>query len=380
LCFDECLVHCRETADLQPMNAEFIELILRDTAAAMFRPAPSDFARLSAENLLVRCARPRTAVREAKIDIRAQREFWMQLLGPPPADPKPVENPDLVKKLKRTICDRGYGGNDGELDLLKCALTLAPPSEEKAAAILFTLVGDNSSDDPLRRFGESASEIDKLAPEVFRAVVFFERLRRALVCARSCTWPPVDAGADAAEEYALLHALHRHGFKRLPAVLPSAPPRAALERRIRPIVAALLRHSSAAPERPILAPEEWRRMRGSKRLSQDAALRAFEVLGTFGVCETADHEVDVPETRQMARVPGPDGLIADVLAMAVELQADGSPISFEPFPAARRPRLRPRAQGGGLRLPPHGHGPLVLRGGQRARELSIRPRAAARRS
>jgi hypothetical protein len=157
LCFYDSFVHARESHNFDMMNEEDIKLLLRDSIAPMFQGDDATsirFAQLPIEMILTEYSRE-VAAMEAQIDIAAQQEFWMTWLEPTPTGFKPKDSTsNLVNKFKWSIAHRGFRGGEDELDFLKCALTLSPPNDIETCAVLFGLVGDNSSDEPIRRFGE----------------------------------------------------------------------------------------------------------------------------------------------------------------------------------------------------------------------------------
>jgi hypothetical protein len=189
---------------------------------------------------------------EAQIDIAAQLEFWMTWLEPTPAGFKQKDSTgDLVKKLKRSIACRGFRRAE---DFLKCALTLSPPNDIETCAVLFGLVGDNSSDEPVRQFGEFEYQIDKFAFELFQTIVFFQRLKLALFYAQKETlvWPVIDlVWGHSSAEYKLLYSLNENGFKRIANIFETnskSPTKAEMQKRVKILVWGLRLPSMRPPQ------------------------------------------------------------------------------------------------------------------------------------
>jgi chromodomain-helicase-DNA-binding protein 7 len=355
LCFDDSLVHARESRDFNAMNAEDIELLLRDSIAPMFQGDDATsirFAQLPIETILAEYSRDEVAAMEAQIDIAAQREFWMTWLEPTPIGFKPKDSTgDLVKKLKRSIAHRGFRGGEDELDFLKCALTLSPPNDPETCAVLFGLVGDNSSDEPVRRFGEFEYQIDKFAPDLFQTIVFFERLKLALFCAQKETlvWPVIEpVWGDPSAEYKLLHSLNENGFKRIANILETnlkSPTKPELQKRVKILVKAVLRQFPGVvlpPEYDLMTPEEWRKAHLVLResITDDEFFKLYQVIDSFGIPHLANRAIDIEKVAGLSNLDDvhPDYLercVVDIVSMSVELRTDSSKITFEPFPAAR---------------------------------------------
>ena len=240
--FDEQTLPYLIHSDYRQMDAEDIELMLRDSIKPMFDKSEdkiTSFFTKSYTEILRDCVKTPDMYKEdntAIVDLQKQKKFWNELLKPPQQQKKDSSSvaPDPVTRAKQLIfslIDHGYQGGIDQLDLLKCALTLAPPENPQSLQYLKEIVGDNSSDTPVHRFGSSAFLIDKLASRMFDNVVFFARLKRALFYAtrEDLKWPSSSSSSSSssnskesqlilkdfsiADEYALMYAIDQHGTK-----------------------------------------------------------------------------------------------------------------------------------------------------------------------
>lgn len=246
--FDEQTLQYLTHLEIRPMDAEDIEIMLRDSIRPMFDKNDDkiiSFFSKSLPEILSECVKKPEMSEEDDtiVDIQKQKKFWNELLKPPQPSKKDNASvsPDQVtraRQLINSLIDHGYQGGNDQLDLLKCALTLNPPKEDKNDELLQYLneiVGDNSSDEPVHRFGSWAFLIDKLASKMFDNVCFFARLHRALfyTSREDLIWPPISPSSsstsspntkesqtpwkdfDPLDEYTLMYTLDLHGFKQL---------------------------------------------------------------------------------------------------------------------------------------------------------------------
>jgi hypothetical protein len=364
-CFDITATRFTETAAPQ-MDAEVIELILRNSCLQMFEKddSPSaEFAHMSIDEILANCIREKVARNEAKVNVVQQREFWTEVLEPPvfsrKAKAEPVRDVGrLIKQLSHSILDHGFRGGDDELDLLKCALTLAPPTDPATRKVLLAIVGDNSSDEPVKRFGEYCDIIDKLSTKAFHAVLFFERLERALMCAQQpgLVWPVIKPiWENAAREYALLYSLNENGFRHIQSGFEGdedgvsavkSLTRHQLEKRTETLVRELLSQFPAAdfPEPlEILVPDAWEEAHSNlierTTLTPEEVLAIFHFLSNFGVPHLIDHSPDAARIAAMVdllgvRLDAVAEYISAVLALGLSVRSDESEPQFDEFPRA----------------------------------------------
>ena len=359
VCFDKTVITACEGDEPSWMDAQDIELMLRSSIQSMYSTdddAWASFCAMSGEELLEKCTRDSVVAEKSEINIKKQTDFWTIYLEPPQKKTQSIDSEavelEFVTKLAQGLNDRGFRGGEDELKLLKCALTLAPPEDKKSLDAIQKIVGDNSSDEPMKRFTQSYFMVEKLAKKFFESVIFFSKLPKALYYTTlpGFTWPSVKPlWEDAGCEYALLYAVAENGYKNLGSV-PEAKSlsRAQIEKRVASLAKKIL---DQFPDVEVpadfvpLEPEEWKEMHPSiiKRtsLTPEEVLAVFNYMKGHGVPHLlVTHEIDIPRMISYLKMDevSPDALdlcVSDIIGLTLSLRKPDSEPSYKQYQRAK---------------------------------------------
>ena len=220
-CFDVGILDFDEDSNLHTIDAEDVELMLRNTASSIFDSSNNEhydsFFNLTLDQILKSNIRECVAKNEAVLNFNQQKEYWKNVLNPiqtPNISPSPGFSEP--KQLIQSFFDHGYRGNIEQLDFLKCTMTLVPPKDKKTINLLNSLVGDNSSEEPFKKFGNFSWIIDKYAEKIYSSVTFFANLHKVLFLTtkEGLIWPNLNpTWGNPYCEYSLLYLLDKYGFK-----------------------------------------------------------------------------------------------------------------------------------------------------------------------
>lgn len=340
ICFDDSPIDYMEQFQFLVIDAEQIELMLRDTITFMHETTSEkihQFFTSSIEDIFNNCVHEKIDLDEGEINYTLQKAFWNQVLEPPKkAKINPTVDVNEVKQLIQQIIDRGYRGEIDELDLIKCALTLAPPGDTKSLDLLSKIVVDNNDDGPVKRFGPYAFMLDKMAPKLFEMVTFFIRLDRALYLASldRVVWPSVKPfWEEPSCEYGLMYGLNEHGFKGLTMMiddkelgLKNTKPlkRHQLEKHVLHLIQGLenqfsLSNITVPDNFKPMSPLAWKKLHPNLKhrttLSDNEVRKLFKTILNFGLPQHKDYHINLT---QLAK----DAEILDVSVDCIELYAD----------------------------------------------------------
>ena len=359
VCFDKTVIGSYEGHEPSWIDAQDIELMLRGSIHTMYSDDDETwkaFCALSGEELLEKCGTDRVIGEKPEINIKKQTDFWTHYLDPPQKRTSSIDSGavelEFITKLAQGLNDRGFKGSDDELKLLKCALTLAPPSNKETLKVIQSIVGDNSSDEPMNSFAQSIFMVERLSNKFFDSVVFFSKLPKVLYCATlpDLKWPSVaPLWEDAGCEYALLYAVAENGYRNVTSV-PEAKSltRAQLEKRVRSLAKKILNqfpHVTVPPDFIPLEPEVWKSQHPEmiKRISltPEEVLLLFNHMRNRGVPHTPDtHELDIASLTASLKMDGvaPEAceeVIDDIIDCALSVRSPDAELSFKQFPNAK---------------------------------------------
>ena len=362
-CFDEEPLQYCSHADFRLIDAEDIEVMLRDSIRLLFEENTAEringFFSKNIDQIMETCQHHGdVAAREAEVgSLNKQKSFWNEMLKPSPQskDREVTGVPDTVQRVKQllnSLIDRGYSFDDeDQLDLIKFALTLTPPESSKTLAIMNEIVGDNSSDIPVRRFGPTAFLIEKLASKLFDSVVFFARLRRILFYAAKpeVKWPLVQPiWKESSVEYGLMYYLSKTGWKQLPSAFEESKElkQKQIEKRISSIIDDIEKQFSVSGwtqnDAELVTPEDWVATHNSVLPEEDID-KIFTTIYNFGLPLIRDNSsIDISKLMEMSSVSDSvsysavEICITDILGFSLSIQDETSKQNFDPYPAASK--------------------------------------------
>ncbi|KAH0788129.1 SNF2 family N-terminal domain containing protein [Histomonas meleagridis] len=312
-CFDKSIVDYHESESIHEMDAEDIELMLRGTSEIIFNDSINEsinkYYNSEINEILQNNIKQNIIINEVEINYNQQKEFWNNLLHPPQFPVSITSSTNALsdkvsyaRHMVQSIVNHGFQNKENQLDFIKCALTLSPPEDRKSMNLLLEIVGDNTSDDPLKKFGKFSVIIEKNAEKMFSSIIFFAELHRALFLTtqKSINWPNVKPiWGDALSEYALLYELDKNGFKNLQSIFNEnellkkndSMTRRQVEKKVSLLVQAIERQFNEFPKLDLsfqpLTPNQWMELHTDiiKRtvLNEDEIFKLFHILSNFGV-------------------------------------------------------------------------------------------------